>query len=177
MYTLFQSLHLIRNLLVVTIFLIASFFVDIVGSDVIRGALPLVVVDCEQSDTEDTLSYVSTYRLRKSFEFDALLSQRDLHPKDVYPSGDVMVVDAPVSLLVEQFQHLTKKQLLLLGQNHGIDFMSGGRKEVYRHLLITHKCAATCTRTPFVFRQRTHARLDASKPSYLSSDELDRHRR
>jgi hypothetical protein len=145
--------------------------------DAIRGALPLVVVDCARSDTEDTLSYVSTYRLRKSFDFNALLSERDLHPKDVYPFGDLMVVDAPVALLVEHFPYLTKKQLLLVGQNHAIDFMSGGRKEVYRHLLLTHTCTPTCTRTPFVFRQRAHARLDASKPSYPSSDDLGRHRR
>jgi hypothetical protein len=88
-----------------------------------------------------------------------------------------MVVDVPVALLVEHFPYLTKKQLLLVGQNHAIDFMSGGRKEVYRHLLLTHTCTPTCTRTPFVFRQRAHARLDASKPSYPSSDDLGRHRR
>ena len=58
---------------------------------------------------QKTLSYVSTYHLRKSFDFNALLSERDLHPKDVYPFGDLMVVDAPVSLLVEHFPYLTKK--------------------------------------------------------------------
>jgi len=128
-----------------------------VVSDSILGALLLVVEDHAHSDMQDTLSFISTYHLRKYFKFSALLSEKALHPNDVYPSGDFIVVDATVSLLVEHFPHLMKKQLIHLGQDHSVDFMSGERKEVYRHLLLMHRCTTACTRTPFVFRNMSFA--------------------
>lgn len=149
----------------------------LVVSNSVPGALPLVVMDHAHSDVRDTLDFISTYRLRKYFEFSALLSEKALHPNDVYPSGDFIVVDATVSLLVEHFSHLTKKQLIHLGQDHSVDFMSGARKEVYRHLLLTHHCTTACTRTPFVFRNMAYARADTSKPIFPSSEELDQHKR
>src|SRR5882757_5204373 len=77
---------------VVTILVIGS-LCRLVALNSIPGALPLVVKDCVHSDVQDTLSFISTYCLCKYFEFCALLSERILHPSDVYPSGDFVVVD------------------------------------------------------------------------------------
>ena len=142
----------------------------------VAGALPLVVNDCEHSDDDDTLRYISTGRLRKSFEFDALLGDVTLHPRDVFPSGDFIVVDAPVGLLTEHFPYLTKKQLMLWGRDHSVSFVSGARKEVYRRLLFEHRCSVACTRTPFVFKQLVHVRPNSSKPIFPSSEELEQHK-
>jgi hypothetical protein len=161
--------------IVVTIFMIGSFRCPV--DPAVPGALPLVVKDSVVTDEHDTVRYVSTGRLRKSFEFNALLSDANLHPRDVYPSGDLIVIDAPVCLLAEHFPYLTKKQLVLWGRDHTVDFVSGARKEVYRHLLLEHACSAACTRTPFVFKLLSHARLESSKPTYPSSEELEQHKR
>jgi hypothetical protein len=155
---------------------IGSFCRSVVSSSA-HGVLPLVVKDDVHSHEEDTFSYVSTYRLRKSFEFRALLSEGELHPNDVHPSGDLIVVDAPVSLVVEHFLYLTKKQLILLGHNHSVEFINGARKEVYRHLLLSHSCDRACTRTPYVFKHLVHVRQEASKPTYPSAEQLEQHNR
>ena len=128
---------------VITIFTIGSFCcpVDLA----VPGALPLVVKDSVVTDEHDTIQYVSTGQLCKSFEFNALLSNANLHPRDVYLSGDLIVIDALVCLLAEHFPYSTKKQLVLWGRDHTVDFVSGARKEVYHCLLLEHTCSAACT--------------------------------
>ena len=82
-----------------------------------------------------------------------------------------------MALLTEHFPFLTKNQLVLLGKNHAVDFVSGAQKEVYRHLLRFHKCTEQCTRTPLVFKQRAHARADLSKWCFPSAQVLADHPR
>ena len=103
---------------VITIFMIGLFHcpVDLA----VPGALPLVVKDSVVMNKHDTVQYVSTGRLHKSFEFNVLLSDVNLHPRNVYPSGDLIVIDAPVCLLAEHFLYLTKKTARAVGlRSHG----------------------------------------------------------
>ena len=141
------------------------------------GVLPLVDLNFLELDAQDTWTYISTYRLHRHFDFVCLLNERKLYPKDVYPLGDYIVVDASVAFLTNHFPHFTKNQLVLLGKDHAVALVSGARKEVHCHSLRHHSCASICTWTPFVFRQRSHARIDATKPVFPSGEELAKHKR
>lgn len=69
-------------------------------------------------------TYLPSIYILKSFDSQGLLNENKLHPNEVYLHGDLVLVDAPVSLLVEHIPHLTKSQLTKLGKPHSAEFVS-----------------------------------------------------
>jgi hypothetical protein len=102
--------------IIVTIFMIGLLLSVIVDVSV-PGVLPLVDMDYLELNVQDTLSYISAYCLRRYFNFECLLNEKKLHPNDVHPLGEYIVVDAFVALLTDHFPYLTKNQLILLTEH------------------------------------------------------------
>lgn len=98
--------------------------IDLLDTIIPGMFLPLIIMDHIHSDKDDMLSYISTFHLCKSFDSQGLLNENKLHPNEVYLHGDLVLVDAPVSLLVEHIPHLTKSQLTKLGKPHSAEFVS-----------------------------------------------------
>jgi hypothetical protein len=145
------------------------------GHYVIKAFLPLTIIDENHYGREDMLTYISTYRLRKSFEFLGLLTDRPLHRNDVYPIGNHVMVKAPVLLLIEHFPFLTANQIISMGKDHQVEFVQGACKEVHQRSLLSHTCTEHCTHSHFVFKRLSRGRADAAKPKFPSTVDLNSH--
>ena len=100
--------------------------------------LPVFVKDHACSDGHELQSYMSTYCLHRSFDFNGLLSDRDIHPRVLYPPGDLIVVDVSVALLSEHFPHFTKAQSVALCQGC---FVHVTTLHTQRNILSSDVCA------------------------------------
>ena len=83
--------------------------------------------------TEDRVNFVSGHRLRRSFKFHSVYRRGAVKTRDVHPYGPYLIVNVVhVSSLIEHFQYLSMKDLVTIGEAHGIHIQNHGRKDEAR---------------------------------------------
>ena len=92
--------------------------------------MPFVARPYSHNDPDDTVVFVSGHRLRRSYEFCRMYDE-PIHWRDVHPCGQFLVVMVPqVSELINNYQFLTQKDLLVIASHHGFSFSSRIHKDV-----------------------------------------------
>ena len=95
-------------------------------------------------DLLDRVSFISSYCLNLSYGFMGL-SDKVLHPEDVYPCGPYLFVSLPaLSKLVCNFHFLTLKHLKVLGESHGVFVGRHRPKSSVADDFKNHQCNSSC---------------------------------
>lgn len=138
-------------------------------------SIPLVVNDMPSDDARDTVIYLSTYRLRRSYEFVRMLGNDPIHANDLAPHGDHIVLRCgPPKVFVEHFWHLMKvSDLRAICIEHGIELKGSDNKQIVVLALSTHTCTPACVSTHIIVKTCRRDRTDAKKRDIPTRNDAD----
>lgn len=133
--------------------------------------LPLMINNDIIVDVEDSISYISTYKLNRSFDCLGLVTKHmvgDLHRADM--EFKYKTVHVPnISGFVASYPHLSVRQLTELCNAHGIGAPS--RKPQLLETLMSHECMNDCIgyHCVLLFEYRKKDREELVVPRTISS--------